>query len=425
MSLLFGAIADDLTGGLELAGMIRAGGISCDFVSDPSLFDRSSEAEAVVVALRTRTAPRSEAVEAFRKAALCLISCNVRQIFFKYCATFDSTDEGNIGPCADLLRDMTQSRQTLFCPSFPEAARRVFQGHLFAGDQLISESPKRHDPLTPMTDPNLVRVLQRQTRTHVGLLPQQVVREGLAAMQAWSREQIERAAPFSIADAATPEDLKAIAQLTVDWPLMTGNSSVAAYYPQLWERLGLTKRSADRSSLPGVPGFGVVLAGSCAERTLRQLELFAADRPVRFVDVTDGSTTAAIVDELVGWAVPRLAEGPVAIATSATPEVVQGVQAKMGQRGAATRAETILGQVAVRLRQSGVRRFLIAGGETSGAVLDHLDVRQLKVGAYQAPGISHALSMETQASAFCLKSGKLGPEDMLLPMLDRMAQGEI
>ncbi len=169
----------------------------------------------------------------------------------------------------------------------------------------------------------------------------------------------------------------------------------------------------------------MVLAGSCAERTLRQLEIFAADRPVRFVDVTDASTTAAIVDELVSWAVPRLAEGPVAIATSATPEIVQGVQAKMGQRGAATRAETILGQVAVKLRQSGVRRFLIAGGETSGAVLDHLDVRQLKVGAYKAPGISYALSMAAQTSAFCLKSGKLGPEDMLLPMLDRMKHGEI
>jgi uncharacterized protein YgbK (DUF1537 family) len=425
MSLLFGAIADDLTGGLELAGMIRAEGISCDFVTDPSLFNRSSESKAVVIGLRTRTAPRGEAVEAFRRAALCLTGFNARQIFFKYCATFDSTDEGNIGPCADLLRDVTKARQTLFCPSFPEAGRRVFQGHLFAGDQLISESPKRYDPLTPMTDPNLVRVLQRQTRTPVSLLPQQIVREGLAAMQAWSREQIERSAPFSIADAATPEDLNGIAELTVDWPLMTGNSSVAAYYPNLWERLGLTKRSADRGLLPGVSGLGVVLAGSCAERTLRQLEIFAADRPVRFVDVTDASTTAAIVDELVSWAVPSLAEGPVAIATSATPDIVQNVQAKMGQRGAATRAETILGQVAVRLRQSGVRRFLIAGGETSGAVLDHLEVRQLKVGAYKAPGISYALSMGAQTSAFCLKSGKLGPEDMMLPMLDQMEQGEI
>jgi uncharacterized protein YgbK (DUF1537 family) len=425
MSLLFGAIADDLTGGLELAGMIRAEGISCDFVTDPSLFNRSSESKAVVIGLRTRTAPRGEAVEAFRRAALCLTGFNARQIFFKYCATFDSTDEGNIGPCADLLRDVTKARQTLFCPSFPEAGRRVFQGHLFAADQLISESPKRYDPLTPMTDPNLVRVLQRQTRTPVGLLPQQIVREGLAAMQAWSREQIERAAPFAIADAATPEDLNAIAELTVDWPLMTGNSSVAAYYPNLWERLGLTKRSDDKGLLPGVSGLGVVLAGSCAERTLRQLEIFAVDRPVRFVDVTAASTTAAIVDELFSWAVPRLAEGPVAIATSATPDIVQSAQAKMGQRGAATRAETILGQLAVRLHQSGVRRFLIAGGETSGAVLDHLEVRQLKVGAYKAPGISYALSMGEQTSAFCLKSGKLGPEDMMLPMLDQMEQGEI
>src|SRR6201991_3681971 len=130
---------------------------------------------------------------------------NARQIFFKYCATFDSTDEGNIGPCADLLRDMTQARQTLFCPSFPEAGRRVFQGHLFAADQLISESPKRYDPLTPMTDPNLVRVLQRQTRTPVGLLPQQVVREGLDAMQGLTDNYTDNSAPFVVAGAAPPE----------------------------------------------------------------------------------------------------------------------------------------------------------------------------------------------------------------------------
>jgi uncharacterized protein YgbK (DUF1537 family) len=317
MRLLFGAIADDLTGGLELAGMIRAEGISCDFVTDPALFEGFGKFEAVVVALRSRTAPKIDAVEAFRNAATSLTGFGARQIFYKYCATFDSADEGNIGPCTDLLREMTQAPQTLFCPSFPEAGRRVFQGHLFTGEQLVSESPKRYDPLTPMTDPNLVRVLQRQTTTPVGLLPHQTVREGLDAMRAWSREQIVNGTAFAIADAATPEDLKVLAELTADWPLMTGNSSIAAYYPELWERLGLTKRSTDLPLLPGVPGHGVVLAGSCAERTLRQLELFGERRPVRFVDVTDPRSAAAIVDELVAWALPQLAEGPVAIATSA------------------------------------------------------------------------------------------------------------
>lgn len=424
MTLLFGAIADDLTGGLELAAMLRAGGIACDFVTDPALLDAASGTDAAIVALRSRTAPRDEAVEEFRGAALRLRELGARQLFFKYCATFDSTDDGNIGPCADLLRELTQAEQTLFCPSFPEAGRRVFQGHLFADDQLISESPKRHDPLTPMTDPNLVRVLQRQTATPVGLLPEQIVRAGLEAMQVWSGRQIAAGIPFAIADATLPEDLDRLAELTAGWPLMTGNSSICAYYPRYWRAQGLTAPSRAWSGLPGVAGPGIVLAGSCAERTLRQLEAFGLERPVRFVDILSSSGEDEIVDDLVAWALPRLREGPVAIATSARPEVVRDIQAKLGRRAAADRAELILGKLATRLYQAGVRRFLIAGGETSGSVLDHLGVRELQVGAYEAPGISHAVSRGADPSAFCLKSGKLGPEGMLLPMLDRMESGE-
>jgi uncharacterized protein YgbK (DUF1537 family) len=424
MALLFGAIADDLTGGLEVAAMLRAQGVSCDFVNDPALIESSSQTEAIVVALRTRVAPKAEAVARFNDAARRLLARGARQIFFKYCATFDSTDEGNIGPCADVLRALTHARQTLFCPSFPEVGRRVFQGHLFADDQLISESPKRHDPLTPMTDPNLVRVLQRQTPTPVGLLPQQIVRAGLSAMEAWSADLSQKEKPFAIADAATPRDLEAIAELTVDWPLMTGNSSVAAYYPKLWRERGLSDGEGSRATLPPVAGAGIVLAGSCAERTLRQLEIFGAHRPVRIIDLHDVVADRDAAQEAVDWAVPLLAEGPVAIGTSAPPEIVASFQSRVGQRQAARIAEALLGRIAVKLRDAGVRRFLIAGGETSGVVLEHLNVRRLRVGAYRAPGISQATSEGSPTMAFCLKSGKLGPETMLLPMLDSMAQGE-
>ena len=422
MALLFGAIADDLTGGLEVAAMLRAQGVGCDFVSDPSEIG-SSQTEAIVVALRTRVAPRNEAVERFAKAAQGLIERGARQIFFKYCATFDSTDEGNIGPCADVLRELTRARQTLFCPSFPEAGRRVFQGHLFADDQLISESPKRHDPLTPMTDPNLVRVLQRQTKTPVGLLPQQIVRAGLAEMKAWTADLLAKDKSFAIIDAATPQDLEAIAEFTVDWPLMTGNSSVSAYYPAIWRKHGLSDAGGARSALPPVPGSGVVLSGSCADRTLRQLEIFGERRPVRIIDL-HAAANRDVAQDAVDWAVPLLGEGPVAIGTSASPEIVRGVQSRIGQREAARMAETILGRVAVKLREAGVRRFLVAGGETSGAVLEHLDVRRLRVGAYKAPGISQAIFEGPPTMAFCLKSGKLGPENMFHPMLESMARGE-
>jgi 3-dehydrotetronate 4-kinase len=422
MGLLFGAIADDLTGGLELAAMLRAEGVGCDFVSDTDALDPLSEPEAIVVALRTRVAPRAEALARFETAAAHLLKRGARQIFFKYCATFDSTNDGNIGPCADALVGATGARQTLFCPAFPEAGRRVFQGHLFSDDQLISESPKRYDPLTPMTDPNLVRVLQAQTKTQVGLLPHQAVRAGVAEMSRRCAELRAAGKPYVIADAATPADLQAIAELTVDWPLMTGNSSVAAYYPRLWRERALSL-AVVKPDIPPIAGPGVVLAGSCAERTLKQLEIFAAHRPVRFIDLHDAKDHD-VVQAAIDWALPLLAEGPVAIATSASPEAVRSVQSRWGQRAAAGMAEAILGRIAVRLREAGVTRFLIAGGESSGAVLEHLQIRRLRVGAYRAPGIAQATSEGEIPLALCLKSGKLGPEDMMLPMLESMARGE-
>jgi uncharacterized protein YgbK (DUF1537 family) len=422
MSLLFGAIADDLTGGLELAAMLRAEGVGCDFVSDTDALDSSIDSEAIVVALRTRVAPKAEAVARFETAAAHLLKRGARQIFFKYCATFDSTNEGNIGPCADALARATGAAQTLFCPAFPEAGRRIFQGHLFADDQLISESPKRYDPLTPMTDPNLVRVLQAQTKTAVGLLPHQTVRAGVAAMNHRCAELRAMAKPYAIVDAATPTDLAAIAELTVDWPLMTGNSSVAAYYPKLWRERALSAAIV-KPDIPPIAGPGVVLAGSCAERTLKQLEVFSAHRPVRFIDLHDAEDHD-VVQAAIDWALPLLAAGPVAIATSAPPEAIRSVQSRWGQREAAGMAEAILGRIALGLRDAGVTRFLIAGGESSGAVLEHLQVRRLRVGAYKAPGIAQATSESGSALALCLKSGKLGPEDMMLPMLESMARGE-
>ena len=424
MSLIFGAIADDLTGGLELAAMLRAGGVACDFVSDPSLI--GAGAEAAVVALRTRVAPKAEAVRAFEQAGRRLIKAGASRLFFKYCATFDSTDEGNIGPCADVLRELTGAAQALFCPSFPEAGRRVFQGHLFADAQLISESPKRDDPLTPMHDPNLVRVLQRQTPTSVGLLAHQVVRAGQRAMRDWSDDSRRKGIVYAIGDAATPADLRALAEFTADWPLMTGNSSIAAYYPRIWRAHDLIGAPTP-PTIPTVPGPGVVLAGSCAERTLQQLEAFARSRPVLRLNLIDAAANVeTAVDHAVAWAASRIGEGPVAIATSELPAAVQKTQGKFGLRGAADLAETLLGRIAQRLRlEIGVTRYLIAGGETSGAVLEHMGVKRLLVGAYEAPGVAQAFYEGSTPLAFCLKSGKLGPEDMFLPMLDSLARGVI
>ena len=420
MSLIFGAVADDLTGGLELAAMLVAEGVPCAFATTPP---ESTDEPAIVIGRRTRVAEPQWATADVRRVGQWLRDQGARQLFFKYCATFDSTPAGNIGNCADALRDLTGCGLTAFCPSFPEAGRRVFQGHLFADDRLISESPKRHDPLTPMTDPDLVRVLQAQTPTRVGLIPQQVVRAGLGAMKAHCERLAASGIGFALADAAMPEDLAALAALTVDWPLMTGNSSIAAYYPALWRERGLIARGLHAPKLPPVPGPGVVLAGSCADRTRRQLEVFAEQRPVLTLDLTEGDARHLIAKAL-DWALPRLPEGPVAIATSAGPEAVAEAQSRLGQRHAASLAEEVLSTLAEAFREAGVTRFLICGGETSGAVVDRLGITSLRVGAYRAPGISQALAEGPAPLAFCLKSGKLGPEDMLLPMLASMERGE-
>ncbi|POR46619.1 3-oxo-tetronate kinase [Bosea psychrotolerans] len=420
MSLVFGAVADDLTGGLELAAMVVAAGAPCAFATAPP---EHLDEPAIVIGRRTRVADPALATTDIRRIGQWLRDRGARQIFFKYCATFDSTPAGNIGNCADVLRELTGSKLTAFCPSFPEAGRRVFQGHLFADDRLISESPKRHDPLTPMTDPDLVRVLQAQTPTKVGLIPHQVVRAGFDAMAEHCDRLVAAGIGFALADAAVPDDLAALAALTVDWPLMTGNSSIAAYYPALWRERALVDPGMPAPRLAPVAGPGVVLAGSCAERTRRQLEIFGGERPVLMLDLAEGDADRLVASAL-DWALPRLAEGPVAIATSAGPEAVAAAQARLGQRRAASLAEEVLSRLAEAFRQIGVRRFLICGGETSGAVLDRLGITSLRVGAYRAPGISQALAEGPVPLAFCLKSGKLGPEDMLLPMLASMERGE-
>ncbi|MES2532753.1 MAG: 3-oxo-tetronate kinase [Pseudomonadota bacterium] len=425
MTLLFGALADDLTGGMELAAMLVAQGVRCGFVTDPAAVDSlDADLEALVIAQKTRVVPAAEAVAAFRRGAEALRSRGARQLFFKYCATFDSTDDGNIGPCADVLREMTGSRLTAFCPSFPEAGRRGFQGHLFSDHMLISESPKRFDPLTPMLDPSLVRTLQRQTATRVGLIPQQVVHAGPAALRAHARALEDAGIGFAIADAAEPSDLAALAELTWDWPLMTGNSSICAYYPALWRQHGwLASESAvaQVAQLPAVDGPGVVLAGSCADRSIAQLHAFARDRPVHWIDVERALDGADVVADALDWSLQKLQSGPVAIATSAQADVIERIQVRVGKHEAAGIAEDILGRLARRLRDAGVTRFIVSGGETSGAVLAHLGIDRLQVGPYAGPGIARAVAHDGKSQiALCLKSGKLGPEDMLLPMLQSM-----
>lgn len=419
-SLILGAIADDLTGAVELASMLQAGGARTRLVVGAAAVPGTAEGmDALVVALRSRVAPPAEAVAESTQAAARLRALGARQIFLKYCASFDSLDTGNIGNVAEALRAVAPPAPVLFCPSFPEAARTVFHGHLFIGLQLLSDSPKRYDPLTPMTRSNLVEVLAPQTALRVGVLPFERVAEGAAAIRREAEAAHGQGIPFLITDAVLERDLRAIAEASLDWPLTTGGSSLAAHYPALWAERGWLPPGG-AVPLPATPGPAAVLAGSCADRTREQVARFGQTHPVLSLDPMEPleASTARALD----WATARLPQGPVCITTSDDPARVAQAQAAFGAIAAGRRAEALLGGLAAGLVGRGVRRLLVAGGETSGAVVGALGITQLRVAPYRALGIGLCRAEHPVPLALCLKSGKLGAVEMFAQALAEMEQ---
>jgi uncharacterized protein YgbK (DUF1537 family) len=297
-------------------------------------------------------------------------------------------------------------------------ARRVYQGHLFAVDQLISESPKRNDPLTPMRDPNLVRVLQRQTAYKVGLIRHEDVTGAAGALRERVARLTQAGVRYAICDATSNADLAALAEICVDWPLMTGGSSVAEHYPALWRARGLAGAPKPPVALRAVGGPAVVLAGSCAEQTAAQLAHFGRSHPVFTLDLLAVAADPGLLDRTLAAARAALARGSIAIGAAATPGDVAAAQSRFGRRGAARRVEDLLGGIAAALHRDGIRRFVIAGGETSGAILEALRVRALDISPYLGPGTARAVTCGPDPISFHLKPGKLGTEDMLDRVVD-------
>jgi 3-dehydrotetronate 4-kinase len=415
--MIFGAIADDLTGAVELAGMLAAGGASVALVTRPGAVPDAAGRDAVVVALRSRVGPATEAVAGFAAAGRALLAGGARQLFFKYCATFDSTPEGNIGPCADVLDGMTGETGALFCPTFPEPGRTVYRGHHFVGDQLLSDSPKRDDPLTPMSEPNLVKVLQLQTAVRVGLIRLQTVLAGPGAILADWEALRTAGSRYAIVDAITHDDLRAIAAATVEQPLMTGGSSIAGHYPALWRAKGWI-RPSDGGGLSFPSGPAVVLAGSCADQTREQIAHFQLHHPVLHLDITEADPEQ-MSQRAASWVTAHAGQ-PVCVTTAGDPAVIAAVQERLGRDAAARRAETILSRLARDLVGKGYQRLLVAGGETSGAVVEALGIEELDVAPYGQPGVGICAASHPVPLALCLKSGKLGATDLFRTVLAEM-----
>jgi len=410
--MLLGCIADDFTGATDLANnLVRTGMRAVQAIGVPA-GELEGDADAVVVALKSRTTPKDAAVAQSLDALRWLRARGARQIYFKYCSTFDSTDEGNIGPVTDALVDAAGATVTLICPASPEHGRTTYRGHHFVGDALLSESSMRHHPLTPMTDPNLVRVLSRQTPHPVGLLDLDVVRAGSTAVGKRLAELVDDGVRHVVVDATCDADLGAVAGAARSLPVLTGGAGLAGALGAAIAGAAPVTATAD---LP--PGPGLVLAGSCSAATLGQVAHAAERFPALRLDPAATPDPAALLAHATAWLEQHLGDGPVLIYSSAGPKQRAAARAAMGP-DVADHLERILGQLARTAVGLGVRRVVVAGGETSGAVVGALDVRTVVVTAEEDRGVPWCVTTEEPRLGLLLKSGNFGRPDLLVRSMD-------
>ena len=417
MPLLLGCIADDFTGATDLANTLVKGGMTAvQVIGVPT--GPLPEADAVIIALKSRTAPVGEAVAQSLAACDALLAAGAKQIFWKYCSTFDSTDQGNIGPVADALLKRLGSGFALACPAFPTNGRTIYLGHLFVGNALLNESGMENHPLTPMTDANLVRVLGRQTDGAVGLVPFTTIEQGAAATRQAMMRLAEQGRRYAIVDAVTDEHLLAIGEAAAQHALITGGSGVAMGLPENFRRAGLLPARGDAASLPPMQGMTAVVAGSCSRATLGQIGLARDHVPVLELDALATPDAAALTAQALEWVAGKLAaDRPVVIAASAPPEKVAALQAKLGRDAAGALIEAAMAAIAEGLVARGVGRLVVAGGETSGAVVQRLGVTALRIGPEIDPGVPWTFA-EPRGLHLALKSGNFGARDFFLKAFD-------
>jgi len=411
-----GCIADDLTGATDLALMLaREGMRTVQTIGIPGSDLDLSNADAVVVALKSRTIPAKEAIAQSLAAAGALRTSGARNLFFKYCSTFDSTDEGNIGPVTEALLDFTKSDFTLACPAFPANGRTIYKGHLFVNGVPLHESSMKDHPLTPMRDSNLMRVLQRQTKLSVGLVAFEDVEAGPEAIRsAFSREKAA-GHQVVIVDALTDDHLRSIGLAAADLPLITGGSGVAMGLPAAYRGSASSPSPSRPDSFKAPAGREIILAGSCSSATRRQVEMaMESGIPALRLDPMALASGEVTSQTALAWVSVQSASGPLLIYSTASPDEVQDVQRRLGRMNAGEIVETTLAEIARALPGLGFTRLIVAGGETSGAVVKALSVDALTIGPEIDPGVPWTRSLGGTDLALALKSGNFGAPDFFL-----------
>lgn len=407
---LLGCIADDFTGATDLANnLVREGMRTVQITGVPDA-PINIDADAIVIALKSRTAPAEEAIQTSLAALKALRNAGCQRFFFKYCSTFDSTPQGNIGPVAEALMQALSTPFAIAAPAFPATGRTVYQGVLFVNGQLLNESGMQHHPLTPMTDANLCRWLEAQTQGSVGLIRYTDIETGPQAVEQRISQLREQGCSLAIADTLNDAHLMTLGMVIADAPLITGGSGIAQGLPGAWRAAGLLPNQTDAAALGTFGGAMAIVSGSCSERTQAQVAAFAAHHPALAIDPASAAEDPkSLVAEALDWAKPRLKQGPVLIYSTAAPAEVAQVQATFGHAEVGALIEQALAQIAAGLIDHGVKRLIVAGGETSGAVVSHLGINTLRIGPQIDPGVPWTAANPNLALA--LKSGNFGEVD--------------
>lgn len=421
---VLGCIADDFTGATDLANnLVRSGLRTIQLIGpDARAADDGSAAghDAVVVALKSRSIAAADAVRLSLDALAYLREIGCKQIYFKYCSTFDSTDAGNIGPVAEALLDALVAPVTIYCPAFPETGRSVYMGHLFVGDRLLSESGMENHPLNPMTDADLVRVLARQCTRPVGKVTAAQMAAGAQAV----RERIDALAqagtPHVVVDTLHDDDLRLLGRACEHLALVTGGSGLAIGTAEALIASGAVTRNAEAGALDADRGPAAVLAGSASRATQGQVAWAKARMPHLKLDPLELDADPQSAARALAWALERLPDGPVLVYATDAPDAVAAAQAALGRERAGRVVEQAMAHVAKGLRDGGVTRLVVAGGETSGAVVEALGVTALRIGTQIDPGVPVVQSLP-DGLLLALKSGNFGGEDFFGKALDLMA----
>ena len=424
MKLALGCIADDYTGASDLANTLtRAGLRTVQTIGIPADDLKLPDVDAIVVSLKSRSIEAGAAVSRSRAAEKWLRGRGADHVLFKICSTFDSTDAGNIGPVMDALLADRGEAIVLVTPAFPETRRTVYHGNLFVGSVPLNESPLKDHPLNPMRDSNLVRVLARQSKTQIGLVELATVVRGPEAVRARLADLSGQGIGAAIIDAVFDLDLETIGAVALDHRLSVGASGIGLGLARALVGSGRVPKGVSiEMEEPPIGGPAACLAGSCSQATLQQIATAEATMAVLHLDPDRIIAGQDEVRRALAWATQRIAEGPVLIASSATPEEVAALQSRHGRDAAGHAIEQAMADIAEGLVRSGVRRLVVAGGETSGAVVDRLGIPGFLVGAEIAAGVPvlRAVGAKEGDMLLALKSGNFGGPQFFSDALDLM-----